>query len=158
MGLAGEEGRVHLYREFADNVLPRISKQGYNVIQLMAIAEHPYYGSFGYHVANFFAPSSRFGSPEDLKYLIDTAHGLGIAVLIDIVHSHSVKNIDEGLNSFDGSDGLYFHKGAHANHPQWDSKCFDYGRPEVRQFLLSNLRYWIEDFRFDGFRFDGVTH
>ena len=157
VGLAGEEGRVHLYREFADNVLPRISKQGYNVIQLMAIAEHPYYGSFGYHVANFFAPSSRFGSPEDLKYLIDTAHGLGIAVLIDIVHSHSVKNIDEGLNSFDGSDGLYFHKGAHANHPQWDSKCFDYGRPEVRQFLLSNLRYWIEDFRFDGFRFDGVT-
>ena len=157
VGLAGEEGRVHLYREFADDVLPRIAKQGYNVIQLMAIAEHPYYGSFGYHVANFFAPSSRFGSPEDLKYLIDTAHGLGIAVLIDIVHSHSVKNIDEGLNNFDGSGGLYFHQGKNGDHPQWDSKCFDYGRPEVRQFLLSNLRYWLEEFKFDGFRFDGVT-
>jgi len=157
VGLAGEEGRVHLYREFADDILPRIAKQGYNVIQLMAIAEHPYYGSFGYHVANFFAPSSRFGSPEDLKYLIDTAHGLGIAVLIDIVHSHSVKNIDEGLNNLDGSGGLYFHKGENGDHPQWDSKCFDYGRPEVRQFLLSNLRYWLEEFHFDGFRFDGVT-
>lgn len=157
VGIAGEEPRVHLYREFADHVLPRIAKQGYNIIQLMAIAEHPYYGSFGYHVANFFAPSSRFGTPEDLKYLIDTAHGLGIAVLMDIVHSHSVKNIAEGLNEFDGSPGLYFHTKERGNHPQWDSKCFDYGRPEVRQFLLSNLRYWLEEFKFDGFRFDGVT-
>ncbi|MGJ8694784.1 MAG: alpha-amylase family glycosyl hydrolase [Verrucomicrobiaceae bacterium] len=157
VGIAGEEGRVHSYREFADNTLPRIAKQGYNVIQLMAIAEHPYYGSFGYHVSSFFAPSSRFGTPEELKYLIDTAHGLGIAVLIDIVHSHSVKNTAEGLSRFDGSDGLYFHGDARGEHPQWDSKVFDYGRDEVRQFLLSNLRYWLEVFRFDGFRFDGVT-
>lgn len=157
IGIGGEEPRVHLYREFADEVLPRIAKQGYNVIQLMAIAEHPYYGSFGYHVSNYFAPSSRFGTPEELKHLIDTAHGLGIAVLIDIVHSHSVKNIAEGLNNFDGSGGLYFHSGENGDHPQWDSKCFDYGRREVRQFLLSNLRYWLEEFNFDGFRFDGVT-
>ncbi len=157
VGMAGEEPRVHTYREFADNVLPRISKAGYNTVQLMAVQEHPYYGSFGYHVSSFFAPCSRFGTPEDLKYLIDTAHGLGIAVLLDIVHSHAVKNTAEGLNDFDGSGNQYFHQGGRGDHPLWDSKCFDYGRPEVRQFLLSNLRYWLEEFRFDGFRFDGVT-
>ena len=157
VGMAGEEPRVHTYREFADTVLPRIAKAGYNTVQLMAVQEHPYYGSFGYHVSSFFAACSNFGTPEDLKYLIDTAHGLGIAVLLDIVHSHAVKNLAEGLNDFDGSGNQYFHKGERGEHPSWDSKCFDYGRPEVRQFLLSNVRYWLEEFRFDGFRFDGVT-
>ncbi len=156
-GIAGEEPRVHTYREFADNVIPRIATLGYNVIQLMAVQEHPYYGSFGYHVSSFFAASSRFGTPEDLKYLIDTAHGADIAVLLDIVHSHAVKNLAEGLNDFDGTDHQYFHGGQKGEHPSWDSKCFDYGKPEVRQFLLSNVRYWLEEFRFDGFRFDGVT-
>lgn len=156
-GMAGEEPRVHTYREFADTVLPHVLEAGYNVVQLMAVQEHPYYGSFGYHVSSFFAPCSRFGTPEDLKYLIDTAHGMGIAVMLDIVHSHAVKNMAEGLNDFDGSGGLYFHTGERGEHPNWDSKCFDYGRPEVRQFLLSNVRYWLEEFRFDGFRFDGVT-
>jgi 1,4-alpha-glucan branching enzyme len=157
VGMSGEEGRVHSYREFANATLPRIAAGGYNVVQLMAVQEHPYYGSFGYHVSSFFAPSSRFGSPEDLKYLVDTAHGLGIAVLLDIVHSHAVKNYAEGLNDLDGSGNLYFHSDARGDHPQWDSKVFDYGRPEVRQFLLSNVRHWLEEFRFDGFRFDGVT-
>lgn len=157
VGMAGEEPRVHTYREFADSVLPRIIKAGYNTVQLMAVQEHPYYGSFGYHVSSFFAPCSRFGTPEDLKYLIDTAHGLGLAVLLDVVHSHAVKNMAEGLNNFDGSGHQYFHDGPLGDHPGWDSKCFDYGRPEVRQFLLSNVRYWLEEFRFDGFRFDGVT-
>ncbi len=157
VGMSGEEGRIHTYREFADTVLPRIAALGYNVVQLMAVQEHPYYGSFGYHVSNFFAPSSRFGTPEDLKHLVDTAHGLGIAVLLDIVHSHAVKNLAEGLNDLDGSGNQYFHADARGEHPQWDSKCFDYGRPEVRQFLLSNVRYWLEEFRFDGFRFDGIT-
>jgi 1,4-alpha-glucan branching enzyme len=157
VGMAGEEPRVHTYREFADNVLPRVAKAGYNTVQLMAVQEHPYYGSFGYHVSSFFAPCSRFGTPEDLKYLIDTAHGHGIAVLLDVVHSHAVKNMAEGLNNFDGSGHQYFHDGPLGDHPGWDSKCFDYGRPEVRQFLLSNIRYWLEEFRFDGFRFDGVT-
>lgn len=157
VGMGGEEPRVHTYREFADTVLPRIAKGGYNTVQLMAVQEHPYYGSFGYHVSSFFAACSRFGTPEDLKYLIDTAHGLGLAVLLDIVHSHAVKNLSEGLNDFDGTDHLYFHGGAKGDHPSWDSKCFDYGRPEVRQFLLSNVRYWLEEFRFDGFRFDGIT-
>ena len=157
VGMAGEEPRVHTYREFADRVLPRVAKAGYNTVQLMAVQEHPYYGSFGYHVSSFFAPCSRFGTPEDLKYLIDTAHGLGLAVLLDVVHSHAVKNMAEGLNNFDGSGHQYFHDGPLGDHPGWDSKCFDYGRPEVRQFLLSNIRYWLEEFHFDGFRFDGVT-
>ena len=158
VGMAGEEERVHSYREFADNVLPRVAKLGYNVVQLMAIQEHPYYGSFGYHVSSFFAPCNRFGTPEDLKYLIDTAHGLGIAVLLDVVHSHAVKNVAEGLNNFDGSGGQYFNAGKRdAFHPDWDSCLFDYGRAEVIEFLLSNLRWWLEEYHFDGFRFDGVT-
>jgi 1,4-alpha-glucan branching enzyme len=157
IGMAQEEGRVGTYREFADLILPRIQAEGYNTIQLMAILEHPYYGSFGYHVANFFAPSSRFGTPEDLKYLVNEAHSRGLVVLLDLVHSHAVKNEAEGLADFDGSGNLYFHKGERGNHPGWDSKLFDYGRPEVQQFLLSNLRYWLEEFHFDGFRFDGVT-
>jgi 1,4-alpha-glucan branching enzyme len=157
VGMAGEEPRVHTYREFADDVLPRVAAAGYNTVQLMAVQEHPYYGSFGYHVSSFFAPCSRFGTPEDLKYLIDTAHGVGIAVLLDVVHSHAVKNTSEGLNDFDGSGAQYFHEGPLGDHPAWDSKCFDYGKREVRQFLLSNIRYWLEEFRFDGFRFDGVT-
>lgn len=157
VGMAGEEPRVHTYREFADLVLPRIHRAGYNVVQLMAVQEHPYYASFGYHVSSFFAPCSRFGSPDDLKYLIDEAHGLGMAVLLDVVHSHAIKNTAEGLNGMDGTDHQYFHSGERGDHVQWGSKCFDYGRPEVRRFLLSNVRFWLEEYRFDGFRFDGVT-
>lgn len=157
VGIALEAHRIGTYREFADVVLPRIEKAGYNAIQLMAVQEHPYYASFGYQVSNFFAPSSRFGTPEELKYLIDEAHGRGIRVLLDIVHSHAVKNIYEGLNKFDGTDHHYFHGGARGQHPAWDSLCFDYGKTEVLRFLLSNCRYWLEEFRFDGFRFDGVT-
>lgn len=157
VGMASEDGRVATYTEFADNILPRIHRLGYNAVQLMAIQEHPYYGSFGYHVSNFFAPSSRFGTPEELKYLIDTAHGLGILVLLDLVHSHAVKNTHEGLNLFDGTDYQYFHAGARGHHMAWDSKLFDYSKYEVLRFLLSNCRYWLEEFRFDGFRFDGVT-
>lgn len=157
IGMATEEGKVGSYLEFARDILPRIEALGYNCIQLMAVMEHPYYGSFGYHVANFFAVSSRFGTPEELQYLINEAHQRGIAVLLDIVHSHAVKNEAEGLANFDGSGGQYFHAGARGSHPGWDSRLFDYGKPEVQQFLLSNLRYWLEEFHFDGFRFDGVT-
>jgi len=157
IGMCGEEPRLHSYREFADEIIPHIASAGYNTIQLMAVQEHPYYGSFGYHVSNFFAVCSRFGTPEDLKYLVDTAHKYGLAILLDIVHSHAVKNLSEGLNEFDGTDHQYFHSGERGNQPQWDSKCFNYGKPEVRRFLLSNVRYWLEEFKFDGFRFDGVT-
>lgn len=157
VGMAQEKEGVGTYNEFRINILPKIVDAGYNAIQLMAIAEHPYYGSFGYHVSNFFAPSSRFGTPEELKQLIDEAHCLGLLVIMDIVHSHTVKNTHEGLNLFDGTDFQYTHAGGRGDHPQWDSKLFNYGKDEVLQFLLTNVRYWIEDYRFDGYRFDGVT-
>ena len=157
IGMSSSEHKVGSYVEFRKNVLPRIASLGYNTIQLMAIQEHPYYGSFGYQVSNFFAPSSRFGTPEELKQLIDEAHNLGIAVVLDIVHSHAVKNELEGLAKFDGTDYQYFHEGIKGDHPVWDSRCFNYGKDEVINFLLSNLKYWLEDFHFDGFRFDGVT-
>jgi 1,4-alpha-glucan branching enzyme len=154
IGMSGEEERVSSYNEFRENVLPRIMELGYNTIQLMAIQEHPYYGSFGYQVASFFAASSRFGTPDDLKQLIDDAHHHGIAVILDIVHSHAVKNEEEGLSRFDGTLTQYFHEGVH---PLWNSRCFNYGRDEVVCFLLSNCKYWMDEYRFDGFRFDGVT-
>lgn len=157
VGMATEEHKVGSYKEFEQLILPRIAKAGYNTIQLMAIQEHPYYGSFGYHVSSFFAPSSRFGTPEDLKSLIDAAHSLGIAVIMDIVHSHAVKNANEGLGLYDGTDFQYFHGGPRGNHPAWDSKCFNYEKDEVLHFLLSNCKYWLEEFKFDGYRFDGVT-
>ena len=157
VGMSSEEPAVATYDEFRRFVLPRIQASGYNAVQLMAIQEHPYYGSFGYHVSNFFAPSSRFGTPDELKRLIDTAHRMGIAVILDIVHSHAVKNEHEGLSRFDGTLYQYFHKGPRGNHDHWDSRTFDYGKPEVMHFLLSNCRYWLDEFHIDGFRFDGVT-
>jgi 1,4-alpha-glucan branching enzyme len=123
----------------------------------MAIQEHPYYGSFGYHVSSFFAPSSRFGTPEELKALIDEAHRRGIAVIMDIVHSHAVKNEVEGLGNLAGDPNQYFYPGERHEHSAWDSLCFDYGKDNVVHFLLSNCKYWIEEYHFDGFRFDGVT-
>ncbi len=157
IGMATEDQKVGTYKEFTELVIPRIVKAGYNTIQLMAIQEHPYYGSFGYHVSNFFAASSRFGTPEDLKDLIDTAHSYGIAVIMDLVHSHAVKNETEGLGRFDGDPNLYFHSGSRREHVAWDSLCFDYGNIHVLHFLLSNCRFWIEEYQFDGFRFDGIT-
>ena len=157
IGMAQEREGVGTYVEFRDLVLPRIAKDGYNAIQIMAIQEHPYYGSFGYHVSSFYAPSSRFGTPEELKSLIDEAHRLGIAVIMDIVHSHAVKNEVEGLGRLDGSYNQYFYGDHRREHPAWDSLCFDYGKNDVLNFLLSNCKYWLEEFKFDGFRFDGVT-
>lgn len=157
VGISSPELRIATYKEFTKNMLPRIHYLGYNVIQLMAIMEHAYYASFGYQVNSFFAASSRFGPPEDLKELIDTAHGMGIIVLLDVVHSHASKNALDGLNNFDGTDHLYFHEGARGRHELWDSRLFNYGDHEVLRFLLSNLRFWMDEYNFDGFRFDGVT-
>ena len=157
VGMAQEEPKIGTYAEFTERVLPRIKKDGYNTVQLMAVAEHPYYGSFGYHVSNFFAPSSRFGTPEELKTLIRTAHKMGLAVVMDLVHAHYVKNINEGINELDGTDCLYSPPGTAGDHPYWGSKLFDYGKDQVRHFLLSNIKYWMDEFHFDGFRFDGVT-
>ncbi|MDR1169794.1 MAG: alpha amylase C-terminal domain-containing protein [Prevotellaceae bacterium] len=156
-GMSSEEEKVATFDEFRRTVLPRIADAGYNMLQLMAIQEHPYYGSFGYQVSSFFAPSSRFGTPDELKQLIDEAHGLGIGVIMDIVHSHSVNNEYEGLSCFDGTADLYFYQGERGYHSLWNSRCFDYGKNTVLAFLLSNCKYWLEEFKFDGFRFDGVT-
>lgn len=157
VGMAQQEGRVGTYAEFTANVLPRIKASGYNTLQMMGIPEHPYYGSFGYHVSSYFAASSRFGTPDDLKKLIDTAHGMGLTVLMDLVHSHAVNNEVEGLSRFDGTDYQYFHAGDKGQHELWDSRLFDYAKPQVLHFLLSNCRYWLDEFKVDGFRFDGVT-
>ena len=157
IGMAQDAEKVGTYTEFKENILPRIIKEGYNCIQIMAIQEHPYYGSFGYHVSNFFAPSSRFGTPEELKELVDTAHQNGLAVIMDLVHSHAVKNEVEGLGNLCGDPNQYFYPGDRREHNQWDSLCFDYGKDQVMHFLLSNCKYWLDEFHFDGFRFDGVT-
>jgi len=157
VGMAQQEEKTGAYREFTEKVLPRIVAAGYNTIQLMAIQEHPYYGSFGYQVSSFFAASSRYGPPEDLKELIDSAHEAGLRVIIDLIHSHSVSNEVEGLSRFDGTGYQYFHDGPRGWHRAWDSRCFDYSKPEVIHFLLSNCRFWLDEYRIDGFRFDGVT-
>ena len=157
IGMAQEAGKVGSYDEFTANILPRVKALGYNTLQIMAIMEHPYYASFGYQVTNFFASSSRYGRPEDLKNLINTAHKMGIAVLLDVVHSHACPNTREGINQFDGTDYQFFHAGERGDHPAWKTKCFDYSKNEVLHFLLSNLKYWLEEYHFDGFRFDGIT-
>ena len=157
VGMAQEREGVGSYAEFTEKILPRIREEGYDTVQLMGIAEHPYYGSFGYHVSNFFAPSSRFGTPEALKTLVRTAHELGLAVVMDLVHAHYVKNLNEGINELDGTDHLYSLPGTAGEQPYWDSKTFDYGKEQVRHFLLSNVKYWLDEFHFDGYRFDGVT-
>ena len=157
VGMAQEKDSMGTFVEFTEITLPRLKSAGYNTIQLMAIMQHPYYASFGYQVSNFFAVSSWFGTPDELKSLINTAHGMGITVLLDLVHSHSVKNIAEGINEFDGTDYQFFNTGSLGNHSAWGTKLFNYGKPEVLHFLLSNIKFWLEEYHFDGYRFDGVS-
>lgn len=157
VGMASTEQRVATYDEFRLNILPRIKRAGYNCIQLMAVQEHAYYGSFGYHVTNYFATSSRSGDPDSLKRLIDEAHQMGFIMLMDLVHSHASTNAIDGIGDMDGSGFQYFHAGERGEHKQWDSKVFNYGKYEVQRFLISNIRYWLKEFKFDGFRFDGIT-
>ncbi|CAF0704329.1 unnamed protein product [Brachionus calyciflorus] len=157
VGIASPEGKISTYDYFRENILPIVKKQGYNAVQLMAIMEHAYYACFGYQVTSFFAASSRFGKPEELKALIDEAHRLGIAVYLDLVHSHASKNVLDGLNQFDGTNGCFFHDNARGYHDLWESRCFNYAETEVTRFLLSNIRFWMDEYQFDGFRFDGVT-
>jgi 1,4-alpha-glucan branching enzyme len=155
--MSSEDKKVSSYKEFTDNILPRIKANGYNCVQIMAIQEHAYYGSFGYHVTGYFAPSARQGTPDEFKRLVDTAHKLGLRVIIDIVHSHASNNVNDGINRFDGTDHCYSHAGAKGYHSAWDSMIFDYSKYEVLRFLLSNLAYYIQEFQVDGFRFDAVT-
>lgn len=139
------------YEYFARKVLPRIAEGGYTAVQLMGIAEHPLYKSFGYQVSSYFAPSSRFGTPDEFKTLVDEAHRLGLAVYLDITHSHSCPNTEQGLARYDTTN-YFFHK----KKTQWATLSFDYGLEATRRFLLSNCRWWMEEFKVDGFRFDAV--
>lgn len=157
VGIATEKYEVGTYKDFADNVIPRIVRQGYNAIQVMAIMEHAYYASFGYQVTSFYAASSRYGTPEELKYMIDVAHKHGIFVMLDVVHSHASKNVSDGLNQFDGTNACFFHDGGRGEHSLWDSRLFNYTEFEVMRFLISNLRWWHDEYQFDGYRFDGVS-
>ena len=157
VGMSSNECKVATYRDFAQHVLPRIKRLGYNTVQLMAVAEHAFYGSFGYHVTSYFAPSSRCGTPEELKRLVDEAHALGLVVIMDLVHAHCSSNQMDGIACMDGTEHCYTHEGRKGHHVQWDSKLFHYMKHEVLRFLLSNIKYWLEEFRFDGYRFDGVT-
>lgn len=157
VGISTPEPKIGTYKNFTTNILPKIKELGYNTIQLMAVMEHAYYASFGYQITSFFAISSRYGTPEELKELIDTAHGYGIRVLLDVVHSHSSKNVEDGLNMFNGTDHYLFHGGTKGQHELWDSRLFNYTNYETLRFLLSNLKFYIDVYGFDGFRFDGVT-
>ena len=160
VGMSSNDPKVSTYREFADTVLPRIKGGGYNSVQLMAVMEHAYYGSFGYHVTNFFGVSSRSGTPEDFKYLVDKAHELGLRVIIDVIHSHASKNTEDGLAGFDvgqKAEDSYFDVGEKGYHYLWDSRLFKYDNWETQRLLLSNAKYWIEEYGVDGYRFDGVT-
>ena len=157
VGMAQERQGIGTFDEFRRNILPRIVRDGYNTVQLMGLQEHPYYASFGYHVSNFFAVTDLFGEPDDFRRLVDEAHGLGLRVIIDLVHSHAASNEVEGLARMDGTPWLYFHDGERGVHPAWGSRCFDYGKPQVLRFLLSNCRFWLEEYHLDGFRFDGIT-
>lgn len=157
IGMSSEEEGIASFSYFTKNVIPHIAKLGYNTLQIMALQEHPYYGSFGYQVSSFFALSSRFGTPDEFKELVDTAHSFGLAVIMDLVHSHAVKNENEGISNIDGSYTLYFHEGNKGEHPAWGTRCFNYGKDEVIFFLLSNCKYWMEEYNLDGFRFDGIT-
>jgi len=155
--MAHEGGGVCQYRYYADEILPKIKEAGYNVVQLMAIQEHAYYASFGYHVTGFYGVASRSGSPDDFKYLVDKAHGMGLRVIIDLIHSHASSNVNDGINRFDGTDACYSHSGPRGYHQAWDSMVFDYGKYEVKRFLLSNIAWFIDEYKVDGFRFDAVT-
>ena len=157
IGMCTEKQEVSSFDDFRLTVLPRVKNGGYNAVQIMAIAEHAYYGSFGYHVTGFYASSSRFGSPDSLKQLIDVCHENGILVLLDIVHSHFSSNTIEGLAEMDGTDHLYSHSGIKGKHLLWDSLVFDYSKYEVLRYLLSNISWWVNEYNVDGFRFDGIT-
>lgn len=149
--LGRTERSVGSYAAFARHILPRIRDGGYTAVQLMAVAEHPLYKSFGYQVSSYFAPSSRFGLPDDFKALVDEAHRLGLAVILDITHSHAAPNTEQGLARYDTGPYLFADKDN-----QWGTVSFDYGKEMTRRFLLSNCRYWMEEYHVDGFRFDAV--
>lgn len=157
VGISSTSPIVADWSHLRHEVLPRVVALGYTALLLMAVQEHGLYCSFGYQVTSFFAPPSRFGSPVDLQALIDAAHGYGLQVFVELVHSHASANPHEGLHAFDGSDGLYFLDGPAGWHAEWGTRLFDFGRLEVLRFLLCQVCWFAEAYRVDGFRFDAVS-
>ncbi|KAK9673873.1 hypothetical protein RND81_12G195300 [Saponaria officinalis] len=156
VGISGSDPKVSSFLEFTEKVLPRVKDLGYNAIQLFGVIEHKDYFTAGYRVTNMYAVSSRFGTPEDFKRLVDEAHGLGLLVFLDIVHSYSAADEMVGLSLFDGTNDCYFHTGKRGHHKYWGTRIFKYGDVDVLQFLLSNLRWWIEEYHIDGFQFHSL--
>ncbi|KAH9622869.1 hypothetical protein KSS87_007872 [Heliosperma pusillum] len=156
IGISGSDPKVSSFLEFSEKVLPYIKDLGYNAIQLFGVVEHKDYFTAGYRVTNFYAVSSRYGTPEDFKRLVDEAHGLGLLVFLDIVHSYSAADEMVGLSLFDGTNDCYFHTGKRGHHKYWGTRIFKYGDVDVLQFLLSNLTWWIEQYHIDGFQFHSI--
>lgn len=157
VGISGIEQKISSFNEFISKVLPHIKNAGYNAIQLIGVIEHRDYSSVGYKVTNLFAVSSRFGTPNDFKHLVDEAHGLGLLVFLDIVHSYSAADELVGLSLFDGSNDCYFHTGKRGHHKYWGTRMFKYGDVDVLHFLLSNLKWWVVEYQIDGFQFHSLS-